>query len=184
MKNLVTIPLVNGRATASFPEKCVYCGIPHELTVPITVSRTTGSQYNRVTQRVTFDVPYCNEHALAGRKYRRWLSVIFLLCLAFSCTAQILISFALDLQEPFQVFVLGPILALLFAFLVGNLGVRKIWGAMNEVMHDLPGNWVDGGLGLQMMMGSDEIGLSFTSESFAREFARLNNRIVQNSSQE
>src|SRR5689334_8885640 len=102
MKNLVTIPVTNGSATATFPQKCVYCGAQPEVTVPITTSRTTGSQHSRVTQRATFDVPYCNEHAQAGKKYRRWLIAIFIACLAFSCITQILISFSLDLQDPFQ----------------------------------------------------------------------------------
>src|SRR5690349_19004694 len=108
MKNLVTIPIVNGTATAVFPEKCVYCGIPQEMTVPITTSRSTGTQYNRVT------------------------------------------------------------LALIFAITVGSFGVRRIWGALNEVVHDLPGSWADGGLGVQMMMGTDEVGLSFTRDEFAQ----------------
>lgn len=179
MTNLIKIPMVDGKFAVNFPEKCVYCGKPQEFLVPITASRSSGSQYNRSRQSATFQVPYCKEHSQSNKKYRTWLSLIFFTCLAFSCGAQIMISFALNLQETFQTCVLGPVLALLFAFLVGNLGARKLWGAVNQTVADLPGSMVDGGLGLQMMMGGDVVGFSFTNELIAHEFADMNKLIVE-----
>jgi hypothetical protein len=171
--------MVDGKFNIRFPEKCVYCGKPQEVLVPIVASRSSGSRYNRVRQSATFQVPYCQEHSQSNKKYRTWLSLIFFICLAFSCTAQLIISFALDLQETFQICVLGPVLALLFAFLVGNLGVRKVWGNFNEIVANLPGAGMDGGLGLKMSMGTDVVGFSFTDQTIAQEFARLNGLPVE-----
>lgn len=179
MTNLIKIPMVDGKFNVSFPEKCVYCGKPQEFIVPITASRSSGGRYNRIRQSATFQVPYCQEHSQSNKKYRTWLGAIFFVCLAFSCAAQLMISFALDLQETFQICVLGPALALVFAFLVGNLGVRKIWGSFDQTVADLPRSTVDGGLGLEMAMGTDTVGFSFSNDIIAQEFARLNGLTIE-----
>lgn len=174
MKNLVKIPIVDGKFDVRFPEKCVFCGKPQEVIVPIAASRSSGTQYNRIHESATFQVPYCREHSQSNKKYRTWLSLLFFTCLAFSCAAQLIISFTLDLQETFQVCVLGPTLALIFAFLVGNLGVRKVWGTFDKTFAGLPGVGVSGGLGLSMLMGGDVVGFSFSNQAIAEEFARMN----------
>jgi hypothetical protein len=179
MTNLIKIPIMDGKFEVRFPEKCVYCGKSQEIIVPITASRSSGSQYNRIHKRATFQVPYCQEHSRSNKTYRTWLSVLFFTCLAFSCAAQLIISFALDLQETFQICVLGPTLALVFAFLVGNLGVRKVWSRFDKTFAELPGSWVDGGLGLSMMMGGDVVGFSFSNQAIAQEFAQMNGLSVE-----
>lgn len=179
--NLIRIERnANNAYAAQFPQTCVYCGSPAALHVPLTASYSSGGRYNRLLQSAVFDVPYCNEHAAANKRYMRWLTVFLASCIVFSCIAQILISFALNLQEVFQVCVLGPALALTFAFTAGTLGVRRVWGLFNEEIRDLPAPGGRGGLGLRMEMGADgTVGFSFTRDEYAVEFARMNGRQVE-----
>ncbi|MBL8050823.1 MAG: hypothetical protein JNM46_06340, partial [Anaerolineales bacterium] len=127
-----TIPIINNKADVQFPQKCVYCGKPHEFTVPVIASRSTGTQYYRQHFKLTFDVPYCREHVNKAKRLGLILNLIFFLCLLLSCVASILVSFALDLQDTFQICVLGPGIALIFAILTGSIGVRKVWGFFND----------------------------------------------------
>lgn len=169
-----TIPIVENKVDVQFPQKCVYCGKPHEFTVPVIASRSTGTQYNRQRFNITFDVPYCREHVNKAKSLGLILNSIFFLCLLLSCTTSILVSFALDLQDTFQICVLGPSIALIFAVLTGSIGVRKAWGFFNDEVRDLPGFWGQGHLGIKVLLGNDEVGIAFTNEEIAREFSRLN----------
>lgn len=168
------IPIVDNKANVKFPQKCVYCCQPQEFTLPVKAFRSSGSQYYRQSTGIVFDVPYCAEHAHKPKRLGLILNIIFFACLALSCTTSFIISFALDLQETFQICVLGPGLAFLFAILTGSVGVRKIWGFFNKEIQDLPGFWEQGSLGIQVAMGNEGVGIAFTNEEYAKEFSELN----------
>ena len=168
------IPIVEDKAQVQFPQKCVYCGKPQEFIVPVIASRSTGTQYYRQHYKITFDVPYCSEHVNKAKRLGLILNIVFFLCLLISCATSILISFSLNLQDTFQICVLGPGVALIFAILIGSVGVRKVWGFFNDEIRDLPGFWGQGHLGIKVAMGNDEVGIAFTNEEIAHEFSRLN----------
>jgi len=168
------ISIVDGKVNVQFPQKCVYCGKPQEFTVGVVASRSTGTQYYRQHSSITLDVPYCSEHVNKAKRLGLILNIIFFLCLLISCATSILVSFALDLQDTFQICVLGPCLALIFAILTGSIGVRKVWGFFNDEIRDLPSFFGQGHLGIKVMMGNEQIGIAFTNEEIGHEFARLN----------
>jgi hypothetical protein len=168
------VPIVDGKVNVQFPQKCVYCGKPKEFTVSVLASRSTGTQYYRQHSKVTLDVPYCGDHVQKAKHLGLILNGVFFLCLLISCATSILISFALDLQDTFQVCVLAPTVALVFAILTGFYGVRKVWGAFNHEVRDLPGFWGQGHLGIQVFMGDQQVGIAFSNEEYAEEFSRLN----------
>lgn len=169
-----SIPIVDGKVSVQFPQRCVYCSKPQELTVGVVASRSSGTQYYRQHSSVTFDAPYCRDHANKAKQLGLVLNIIFFLCLLISCATSILVSFALDLQDTFQICVLGPGLALIFAILTGSIGVRKIWGFFNNEVRDLPGFFGQGHLGIKVMMSNEQIGIAFINEEIGHEFARLN----------
>lgn len=173
------IPIVDGKVNVQFPQKCVYCGMPHEFNVGVIASRSTGTQYHRQHKSVTFDVPYCAEHVGKAKRLGLILNIIFFLCLLISCATSVLISFSLNLQDTFQICVLGPGIALLFAILTGSVGVRKIWGFFNDEIRDLLGFWGQGHLGIKTAMGNDEVGIAFTNDDIAREFGLINKLSAQ-----
>lgn len=170
------IPLdKQGNAVMVFPNQCVYCGKPLETNVPITTTYSSGSAQYRHRTQVTIEVPYCYQHANRGKQLGLILNVIFFVCLLISCSTSILISFSLNLQDTFQICVLSPVLALIFAFLTGSVGIRKIWGLFNKEVRDLPHFFNRGQLGISLALGPNALGIAFNNETFAKEFGRINN---------
>src|SRR5581483_3373048 len=81
MSTTIHVPVENGRFSAQFPRKCVYCGqtATTHLTISGYHSDTTSQQRGnviRTTNRslsVELPVPYCSEHAQRSDQYDQLL---------------------------------------------------------------------------------------------------------------
>ena len=170
MKKVVSIPIVDGKYRAVFPERCVYCDAPKEVNVRWTASAGTS----RRRRRMTVDVPYCAEHARESKRHARVLTVGFVTVLLTSCCVLFGITTSINRNPPTLLLIFLAFIACGLAF-TGRELFRKVMSRSIGSMADMSGG---SHLGLEVKLAGDEIVFSFTNDQVAEEFARLNGQSV------
>jgi hypothetical protein len=162
----VSIPIVDGKYHVAFPEKCVYCGAPKELTRRQTAS--AGRQKRR--RFVTIDVPYCAEHASMAKRNARVLAIGFVLIMLTSCCVLFGVTTSINRNPPTTLLVFLAFVAVGLAFLGREL-FRRVMSRSVASMADMARG---SHLGLGVRLAGDEVVFSFANDEMADEFARLN----------
>ena len=162
----VNVPIVEGKYSARFPNKCVYCGEP-----PTKTLRETASAGSRRRRRfVTVDVPYCDEHARTTRRNATILNAAFVLALLFSCCLLFSITSTFVDDPAVELWIVLGLVALGLA-VVGRWLLRRVVSGMNQSMADMVGG---DRLGVRAQLTGNEILFTFVNDEIADEFARLN----------
>ena len=162
----VSIPIVDGKYQALFPEKCVYCGAPKEVTMRQTVS--AGRRRRR--RFVTVDVPYCAAHARESKRNARVLTVGLVTVLLTSCCVLFGITTSINRTPPTWLLVFLALIACGLAF-AGRELFRKVMSRSVESMaHMSRGSH----LGLKVSLAGDRVEFLFANDEMGDEFARLN----------
>lgn len=162
----VSIPIVDGKYRALFPEKCVYCGAPKEVAMRQTVS--AGRRRRR--RFVTVDVPYCAEHARESKRNARVLTVGFLMVLLTSCCALFGITTSINRTPPTWLLVFLALIACGLAFAGRELFRKVLSRSVESMAHMSRGSH----LGLKVSLAGDRVEFSFANDEMGDEFARLN----------
>jgi hypothetical protein len=166
----VSIPIVDGKYQVMFPEKCVYCGAPKE----VTVRRTASAGTSRRRRFATVEVPYCAEHVREAKRNSRILTVGFVLSLLFSCGA--LFGIATSINRNPSTFLLIVLALVAFGLAYGGRALlRSRLARSNPTMAAMMGNRH---LGLEIQPFGTEIIFSFASDQMAEEFARVNGQPI------
>ena len=163
----VHVPYEGGKYQVEFPKKCVYCGVPSEVT-----SReiTSSGATTRRRRFVTVDVPYCGEHAREKKRNTRTLTAAFVLTLLFSCFVLFAITTSINREPP-------TLLLVVLAFVAWGLAIggrellRRVMVSSRPSMADMSGG---SSLGLVVKLIGNEISFAFANDQMADEFARLN----------
>ena len=150
----VSIPIVDGKYRALFPEKCVYCGAPKEMTMRQTVS--AGRRRRR--RFVTVDVPYCAEHARESKRNARVLTVGLVTVLLTSCCTLFGITTSINRTPPTWLLVflaliattIGTALAIPISFMAARNLMGNVVSPFGSIMAGLLVAPVGGWLGLQL----------------------------------
>lgn len=162
----VSVPIVDGKYHVVFPEKCVYCGAPKELTRRQTAS--AGRQRRR--RYVTVDVPYCSEHAGLAKRNARVLTIGFVVILLTSCCVLFGVTTSIDREPSTTLLVFLALAAVGLAF-GGRELFRKVMSRSIASMADMGSG---SHIGLKVDLAGKEVVFSFTNDAVADEFARLN----------
>jgi hypothetical protein len=162
----IGIPIVDGKYHVAFPEKCVYCGAPKELTRRQTAS--AGRQKRR--RFVTVDVPYCAEHASVAKRNARVLTLGFVVLLLTSCCVLFGVTTSINRSPSTTLMVFLAAVAVGLAFLGREL-FRRLMSRSVASMADMARG---SHLGLGVRLAGDEVVFSFANDEMADEFARLN----------
>jgi hypothetical protein len=162
----VSIPIVDGKYRALFPEKCIYCGAPKEATL----RQTVHAGQRRRRRFATVDVPYCAAHTRESKRNVRVLTVGFATTLLTSCCVLFGITTSINRNPPTWLLVF-------LAFVAWGLA----WGGselFRQVMSRSVGSMADmsrgSHLGLKVSLAGDRIEFLFANDQMAGEFARLN----------
>lgn len=170
----VSIPIVDGKYRALFPEKCVYCGAPKEVEMRLTASRTKSYGRRKAYYSARFQVPYCAEHARESKRNARVLTVGFVTVLLTSCCVMFGITTSINRNPPTLLLIFLALVACGLAF-AGRELFRRVMSRSVGTMADMTGG---SHLGLKVKLAGDEIVFSFTNDQVAEEFARLNGQSV------
>jgi hypothetical protein len=162
----VSIPIVDGKYQVVFPEKCVYCGGPKELTRRQTAS--AGRQKRR--RFVTVDVPYCAEHASVAKRNARVLTIGFVVIMLTSCCVLFGVTTSINRNPSTTLMVFLALVAVGLAF-AGRELFRRVMSRSMASMTDMSGG---SHLGLGVKLAGGEVAFSFANDEMADEFARLN----------
>jgi hypothetical protein len=162
----VSIPIVDGKYHVVFPEKCVYCGAPKELTRRQTTS--AGRQKRR--RFVTVDVPYCAEHASVAKRNTMVLTIGFVVIMLTSCCVLFGVTTSINQDPSTTLMVFLAAVAVGLAFLGREL-FRRVMSRSVASMADMSGG---SHLGLGVRLAGDAVAFSFANDEMADEFARLN----------
>ncbi len=187
----IRLPIYPGRNVFRFPDRCVYCGGPHEATLLLgplvrlhlaAVSPAGASGMNRTYVRYLIEgleVPYCRQHAREAGRNRIILTALYLVGAA---AAVLLLFTAFAGHDPHDLagesWNLALLLAAVGAGLLGWMyvawrGLGLIWPSLRH-MPMLPTE--QGGLGFEYSV-SPEQGMAefrFASTEMARAFLRIN----------
>ena len=166
----VSIPTVDGKYKAVFPEKCVYCGAPKE----VTVRRTASAGTRRRRRYVTVEVPYCARHVREEKRNARVLTVGFVTILLTSCCVLFGVTTSIE-RSPSVVLMVGLGMVALGLAYGGKLLFRRIMTRSIPTMADMQRGDC---LGLKIAPGYKDVAFTFTNDDIAKEFARLNGQSV------
>ena len=162
----VSIPVVDGKYQVLFPEKCIYCGAPKEVTLRQTVS--AGQRRRR--RFATVDVPYCAAHTRESKRNARALTVGFVTVLLTSCCVLFGVTTSINRNPPTWLLVFLAFVACGLAW-----GGRELF---RKVMSRSVGSMADmsrgSHLGLKVSLVGDRIEFLFANDDMGDEFARLN----------
>jgi hypothetical protein len=161
----VEIPIIEGKYSVQFPQKCVYCGKPSTKAL-----RTTASAGSRRRRSVSFDVPYCDEHARTTRRNATLLNAGFVVALLLSCAVLFAITSSLIEEPAVGLWVFLALVALGLA-LGGRWLLRRAISSKSQSMADMVGG---DRLGVRIQLAGDEITFTFANDEIAKEFSRLN----------
>ncbi|MCP4542360.1 MAG: hypothetical protein GY832_35000 [Chloroflexi bacterium] len=166
----VSIPIVDGKYKVSFPAKCVYCGVPKE----VTVRRTFSGGTSRRRRFVTVEVPYCAAHAREEKRNARILTLGIVSIFMFSCCALFGITTGINRNPSTTFLIFLALLAGGLAYLGREL-IRKVMSRSTQTMADMmKGRY----LGLKVWPSSTAAVFSFSNDQIANEFAQLNGQSV------
>ena len=166
----VNIPIVDGKYQVLFPNKCVYCGAPKE----VTVRRTASAGTRRRRRFVTVEAPYCARHAREEKRNARVLTVGFVTILLTSCCVLFGVTTSIERSPPVALLVGLGVVALGLAY-GGKLLFRRIMTRSIPTMADMQRG---DHLGLGIAPGYKDVAFTFTNDDIAKEFARLNGQSV------
>ena len=166
----IDIPIVDGKYKVLFPNKCVYCGAPKE----VTVRRTFRGGTSRRRRFVTVEVPYCARHAGEEKRNARILTVGVVSIFLISCCAMFVITTSINRNPETTLLVFLAVLAGGLAYLGREL-IRKVMSRSTKTMADMMGGSY---LGLRALPSRTKVVFSFANDQMADEFARLNGQTV------
>jgi len=168
----VEIPIVDGKYNVLFPPKCIYCGIPKEVTI-----RMSGrSKSGRKTRLTAMDVPYCAEHARESKRNDRALIVGLIASFLVSCCVLFSITSSIIEDPSTELYLFLAFIAIILA-LAGRWMLRQLLSRSRETMADMSG----GQLGFRVIPLHDKVSFSFVNAQIADEFAQLNGQKVNQS---
>ena len=165
MMTKVEIPIVDGKYKVLFPSKCVYCGVPKDVSLRKTASAGTS----RRKRFVTVDVPYCAEHARESKRNANVLTAVLIVILLVSCGVLFGITTSINRNPSTGLLIFLALIAVGMAY-GGRVLLRKPLARSRPTMGDMAG----GSLGFQAQLVGNKVVFSFVNGRIATEFAQLN----------
>ena len=164
----ISMPIIEGKYSVLFPEKCVYCGEP--ATEKRRQSASAGSRRRR--RSITVEVPYCTEHARTSKRNAAILTAGFVLTLLLSCCVLFAATTTFMAEPAVELMLFLALVAFGLAF-GGRWVLRRVGSQMSQSMADMAGG---SHLGLRTQLAGDEIAFTFVNDQMAEEFIRLNSQ--------